>query len=135
MASDYSTLADLKAHWAALPADKEADAAQKLHEASVEVRANYPDLDQRLAIAVADGGLDPDIPRLVVNRMVKRALDVSEEAPTAGFESFQFGAGPFAMGGKLRNPDGDVYLTAADKRLLAKSKPRKQAWTIRTSGG
>lgn len=134
MASDYATLADLKAHWAELPADKEADATQKLHEASVEVRANYPDLDQRLALPVEDGGLDPDIPKLVVNRMVKRALNVAEDAPTAGLESFQFGTGPFTMGGKVRNPDGDVYLTAADKRLLAKSKPRKQAWTIHPGG-
>lgn len=135
MASDYATLADLKLHWPKLTADAEADATQKLHEASVEVRGNYPDLDQRLTVAVADGGIDPDIPKLVVCRMVKRALDVSDEGPTAGFESFQFGTGPFSMGGKLRNPDGDVYLTAADKRLLAKSKPRKQAWTIHTSGG
>ena len=135
MASDYATLADLKLHWPKLPDDAEADATQKLHEASVEVRGNYPDLDQRLTVAVADGGIDPDIPKLVVCRMVKRALDVSEDAPTAGFESFQFGTGPFSMGGKLRNPDGDVYLTAADKRLLAKSKPRKQAWTMHPSGG
>lgn len=134
MASDYATLADLKAHWAELPADKEADAAQKLHEASVEVRANYPDLDQRLALPITEGGLDPDIPKLVVNRMVKRALNVSEDAPTAGLESFQFGTGPFTMGGKVRNPDGDVYLTAADKRLLGKSRPRRQAWTIHPGG-
>jgi hypothetical protein len=134
MASDNSTLADLKLHWPKLPAAQEADAEQKLHEASVEVRGNYPDLDQRLTVAVADGGIDPDIPKLVVNRMVKRAMDVSDDAPTAGFESFQFGTGPFSMGGKLRNPDGDVYLTAADKRLLAKSKPRKQAWTIHPGG-
>jgi hypothetical protein len=134
MASDYATLADLKLHWPKLPADAEADATQKLHEASVEVRANYPDLDQRLTVAVVDGGIDPDVPKLVVCRMVKRALDISDDAPTAGFESFQFGTGPFSMGGKLRNPDGDVYLTAADKRLLAKSKPRKQAWTIHPGG-
>ena len=40
---------------------------------------------------------------------------------------------PFSMGGKMANPDGSLYLTAADKRLLAKSK-RRQAWTIHPGG-
>ena len=130
MAADYATLADLKAHWSALPAGGDEDANQKLHEASIEVRGNYPDLDAR----IADKVMDPDIPKLVVCRMVKRALDVSEDAPTAGLESFQFGAGPFALGGKVHNPDGNLYLNAADKRLLGRSRPRKQAFTIHPGG-
>ena len=134
MAADYATLADLKLHWSELPAEDEADATQKLHEASIEVRGNYPDIDARLSIAVEDGGMDPEIPKLVVNRMVKRAMDVSEETATAGFESVQFGTGPFSMGGKVHNPDGNIYLSAADKRLLAKSRPRGKAWTIHPGG-
>ncbi|SDK79283.1 Gp19/Gp15/Gp42 family protein [Arthrobacter sp. ok362] len=134
MAADYATLVDLKAHWSGLPAADEDDATQKLHEASIEVRGNYPDVDQRITVAVADGGMDPDIPKLVVCRMVKRAMDITEDAPTAGFESVQFGSGPFSMGGKVLNPDGNLYLTAADKRLLGKSRPRRQAWTIRPGG-
>lgn len=134
MASDYATLADLKLHWPELPADKEVSATQKLHEASVEVRGNYPDLDQRIAVPIADGGLDLEIPKLVVNRMVKRALDVSSDAPTAGFESFQFGTGPYSMGGKVLNPDGSIYMSAADKRLLSKSRPRRQAFTVHPGG-
>lgn len=130
MAADYATLADLKAHWSSLPAEDEATAIQKLHEASVEVRGNYPDLDAR----IRDGLMDPDIPKMVVCRMVKRAMDISDDAPAAGFESVQFGSGPFSMGGKVLNPDGNLYLTAADKRLLAKSRPRKQAWTIHPGG-
>jgi len=134
MASDYATLADLKLHWPDLPAEDEPEATQKLHEASVEARGNYPDIDVRLSIPVEDGGMDPDIPRLVVCRMVKRAMDISEDAPTAGMESIQFGSGPFSMGGKVLNPDGNVYLSAADKRLLGKSRPRRQAWTIHPGG-
>lgn len=130
MAADYATLADLKAHWKLLPSDDEDDAQQKLHEASVEVRGNYPDLDQRLTVPVENGGMDPDIPRLVVCRMVKRSMDVSDDAPPAGVESFTVGTGPYQFGGKLSNPDGNLYLTAADKRLLGRSKPRRQAWTI-----
>lgn len=130
MAADYATLADLKKHWSKLPTEDEDDATQKLHEASIEIRGNYPDLDAR----IADKAIDSDIPKLVACRMVKRALDVDEEAPTAGMESFQIGAGPFSMGGKVHNPDGNLYLTAADKRLLGRSRPRKQAWTIRPGG-
>lgn len=134
MAADYATLADFKLHWSGLATEDEAEATQKLHEASVEIRGNYPDIDARLSISVDDGGMDPDIPKLVVNRMVKRAMDVSEDAPTAGLESFQFGTGPFSVGGKVHNPDGNIYLSASDKRLLAKSRRRKQAWTIHPGG-
>lgn len=130
MAADYATLADLKEHWSKLPAEDEGDATRKLREASIEVRGNYPDLDAR----IADGTMDSDIPMLVVCRMVKRAMDVSEDAPTAGMESFQFGAGPFALGGKVHNPDGNIYLSAADKRLLGRSRPREQAFTIHPGG-
>lgn len=130
MAADYATLEDLRAHWSALLADDESEAQQKLHEASVEVRGLYSDLDGR----IASGTLDPDLPRLVVCRMVKRTLEPKDDnAPPAGVETFQFGTGPFTMGGKMANPDGSLYLTAADKRLLARSKSRS-AWTIHPGG-
>lgn len=131
MAADYASLADLKEHWSALPAEDEEEAQQKLHEASVEVRGLYPDLDAR----IAGGSLDADVPKLVVNRMVKRALEPRDEnAPPAGTESFQVGAGPFTMGGKIANPDDALYLTAADKRLLGRSRPKAKAWTIHPGG-
>jgi hypothetical protein len=125
--ADYATLEDLKKHWPGLPAEREAEATQKLHEATVEVRALFPDVETRLLAST----LDDDIPRLVVSRMVKRAMDVATDAATAGLESFQFGTGPFTMGGKVHNPEGNLYLTAADKRLLSSPKPARGAWTIR----
>jgi hypothetical protein len=78
--------------------------------------------------------MDPEVPKLVVCRMVKRALNVQSDALTTGMQQVQFGAGPFMMGGTVHNPDGNIYLSAADKRLLARSKPRKQAWTIPVGG-
>lgn len=112
----YATVDDLREHWSELPAEKEADAIQKLKEASIEVRALFPDVDGRILA----GTLDAEVPQLVVCRMVKRALDVADDAdvPTTGMDSVQFGAGPFTFGGKVHNPDGNVYLSAADKRLL-----------------
>lgn len=130
MAADYATLEDLKAHWSKLPVEDEEDAAQKLHEASIEIRGNYPELDRRLSIPVADGGMDPEIPKLVACRMVKRAMDVDESAPTAGLETFQLGAGPFSMGGKVMNPDGNIYLSKNDRNLLKASRSKRSAFTI-----
>ena len=131
MADPYASLEDLKMHWPDLPSDRETEAAQKLLEASIEVRALYPDLDQR----VIAGTMDAAIPRLVVCRMVKRAMDVTEDAaPPQGFESFQFGAGPYSMGGKLNNPDGDLYLSKKDRNLLGSGRERAKACTIHPGG-
>ena len=135
MAADYATIDDLKEHWSSLPAEALVDAGQKLHEASIIIRGTFPDLDGRLTLPVGRGGIDPDIPRLVVCRMVKRAIDVVEDAPTAGLETFQFGAGPFSMGGKVHNPDGSLYLTAADKRLLVAPRGPRKAFMIRPGRG
>ena len=131
MAADYASLADLKKHWSKLPEDDHDEATQKLHEASIEVRGNYPDLDARIAAKA----MDPEIPMLVVCRMVKRFLEPGDDdGPTAGMESVNFAAGPFTFGGKVHNPDRNVYLSAADKRLLGRSRPRKQAFTIHPGG-
>lgn len=123
MAAVYANVDDLKEHWSGLPDEDRADAGQKLLEASIEVRANFPDVDERLQRGV----LDAEVPRLVVCRMVKRALDVAggDELPLAGMESVQFGAGPFQFGGKVSNPDGNVYLSAADRRLLRRPISRQ----------
>lgn len=128
--ADYATLEDLKRHWPGLSADRDSEATQKLHEAAIEVHALYPDIDSRLESAA----LDWDVVQLVVVRMVKRAMDVSGDTPTAGFESFQFATGPFSMGGKVHNPDGNLYLTAADKRLLSSPRQARRAFTIRPGG-
>lgn len=127
MAADYASLADLKEHWSDLPADREAEAAQKLHEASVEVRALYPDLDGR----VGSLEIDADVPRLVVCRMVKRAMDVAalpEQA--AGLDQFTAVTGPFSFTGHVRSPDGALYLSGADKRLLSSRRSRRPFTTM-----
>lgn len=116
MGAVYATVEDLKVHWSELPDDDAEDATQKLKEASIEIRALFPDIDRRILALT----LDPEVPQLVACRMVKRAMDVDDDAdvPLAGMETVQFGAGPFQFGGKVSNPDGNVYLSASDKRLL-----------------
>ena len=130
--ADYATVDDLRAHWPALEAEREAEAAQKLHEASVEIRALYPDVDARILA----GSLDEDVPRLVVCRMVKRAMTAPDLAGAeGGVSTAQQSAGPFSTSLTFSNPDGAVFLSAADKRLLRTSRAGRKAWTIRPSGG
>lgn len=123
----YARIEDLRTHWPDLPVEREAEAAQKLREAEIEIRALFPDVDSRIDALT----LDFQVPQLVVCRMVRRAMDVSADVPTAGLESFQIGTGPFTMGGKIHNPDGNLYLTAADKRLLSNPRQPRRGWTIR----
>lgn len=130
MAEPFAQVQDLRTHWPGLPAESDSEASQKLIEASIEIRGLYPDVDMRISA----GSLDPDVPKLIVCRMVKRALAVDDDAPAAGMESFTFGAGPFSMGGKVHNADGAVYLSAADKRLLNKPRSSRRAWTIIPGG-
>lgn len=124
--ADYATLADFIKHWPGLTPGREAEAEQKLHEASIEVRALYPDVDQR----ITDGQQDADIPRLVVTRMVKRSMDSPLDDGLAGVGSTTSTTGPFSQTLSFINPDGNIYLSKADRRLLDAGKPRAKAWTI-----
>ena len=130
MAADYATLEDLRKHWPTLPAEEEQEAQQKLHEASVEVRALYPELDGR----IASQDLDPDVPRMVVCRMVKRAMTGADlaETPAAGMAQFTVGTGPFSFTGTPRSPDGSLYLSGADKRLLSSRRNKRPFTTLPT---
>jgi len=118
MAEPFATLTDLQKHWPALPGEDEPEAEQKLVEASLVIRALYPDIDQR----IASGALDKDIATYVVCRMVKRAMDTPEEVPENATQ-LSFAAGGFSQSMSLKNSDGSLYLGKSDKELLA-PKPR-----------
>lgn len=130
MEPPFATPGDLHEHWAELPSDREADAAQKLIEASIEIRALYPDVDARIAAMT----LDPDVPKLVVCRMVKRAMDNASRGGLDGIGSVQESAGPFAQTLNFTNPDGNLYLSKSDKRLLIAGRSGRKAWTIHPAG-
>lgn len=125
----FSTLTELKEHWPAMNPDLDSEASSKLEEASVEVRALYPDLDTRIDA----GALDAAVPRLVVNRMVKRALTPPLQEFT-GVSSATAQTGPFAHTLNFTNPDANMYLTKADRRLLESGRPGRQAFTIHPGG-
>lgn len=130
MVGQYSTFADLKRHWPALSDDREAEATQKLEEASIEVSSLYPDTDER----IATGAMRVETVRLVVNRMAKRALDTSDE-DLAGVTSATAQAGAFAQTLNFSNPDATMYMSAADKRLMQTGRTSGTAWTIHPNPG
>lgn len=126
MAVSYASIKDLRLHWPDLPDHLIAEAEQKLKEASTEIRALYPQTDQR----IKNGELSGDVAMLVTNRMVKRALNRADTDLPDGVTQFQSTVGPFAQSMSFSNADGNVYLSAADKRLLAPPRLARQAWTI-----
>lgn len=130
MAGPYSTLQDFIKHWPALPDSQHTIATQKIDEASTEIDGLYPDVEQRLA----DGVLKLATVRLVVNRMVKRALDTSAEE-LAGVTSATAQAGPFAQTLNFSNPDATMYISAPDKRLLSAGRDVRRAFTIHPNPG
>lgn len=125
----YSNIQEFKKHWPAMPADRETEAIQKLLEASIEIRAEYPDLEERLNA----GKLDREVVRLVVNRMVKRAIDIPME-DYAGVQSATAQAGPLAQTLNFSNPDGSVYMSKKDHRLLRGASLSQEAFTILPGG-
>jgi len=126
--ADYANLSDLKDHWPALRSDQEAEALQKLLEASIEVRTSFPGIDARLA----SGELNEEVPRLVVCRMIKRAMDTPNDA-MAGVGSVTHQGGPFAQTLNFTNPDGNIYLSKSDRNLLSPVEQRR-AFMIHPGG-
>lgn len=124
----FSSVDDLRLHWPDAP-DDDGLLEQKLEEASIEVIANFPSVESR----VASGRLDPRIPVLVVNRMVRRALE--DTGLPAGVSTVQSTAGPFNQSVTFGNAnDGNIFLSSAEKKMLgsgAKGRPK----TIRLRGG
>lgn len=109
----YATVADVEARWRVLDTSEQATAEALLDDAAVYIRAACPDVDQR----IADGTLDPDIPKIISVSMVKRAM-ASMASGFEGITQLQQTAGPFTQNTTLSNPSGNMWLTKNDRRLL-----------------
>ena len=99
----YATVEDLEARWRSLSEDESATAEVLLEDASVVVDS--------LKV-----NPDPARAKIIVCRMVKRAMLGPEQA--AGAASVQQTAGPFSQSMSFQNPNGDLYLTKADRKFL-----------------
>lgn len=125
MAEPFATVEELKLHWAALSEDQYPEAAQRLSEAAIRIRSHFPTVDSRIAA----GTLDPDIPRLVSTEMVKRALTPPAEG-MEGVAQASGTTGPFTTQFTYSNPDGALYLSKEDRRMLSPAPRQRRAFTI-----
>lgn len=125
-----ATLVDLKNHWSGLRAEDEADAGQKLMEASIIVRGLYP-----VDVRIMSGVLDPETVTYVVCDMVKTALDITETDVPADVTQLSFGAGGFTQSATFKDRDGKLFLTKLHRQLLTGGGARnRKAFTIMPGG-
>lgn len=125
MADSFATPSDLEARWRPLTSTEIGQAVELLADASSRLRAACPDIDTRLTAVPPT--IDARVPVMVVCAMVKRAMSTGTEGVTAQQES----VGPFAQSLTFANPQGNLYLTRDDKRLLGIAGVR--AFTIDTT--
>lgn len=126
MGAPYASTADLVARWRPLTVSETAKATALLEDASVMIRAEFPDVDAR--IAADPQTLDPGVPKMVACAMVKRAmLPGMDDAPMAS--SVQQTAGPFSQSTSFANPTGDLYIATGERRMLRSTG--SQAFTVK----
>lgn len=114
MGTPFAVASDLADRWRPLSTAEQAQATILLADASTILRAECPDVDERLAADPPT--LDSDLPVMIVCAMVKRAMIAAADA--AGVGSVQQTAGPFSQSQTFTNPMGNLYLTKAERRLL-----------------
>lgn len=112
----YATVDQLEARWRPLTDPEIATAEILLDDASVQVRAEVPDLAKRIEAG------DTDLLSAAIRvecAMVKRAMSVADGG--YGVTSTQETQGPFSRTFQYSNPMGDLYLTKTERRLLGGS--------------
>lgn len=105
----YATVDDLEARWHALEGD-EADRAEVLLEDAAAM------LDALVEVDPEDEK-QANLLKIVSCSMVTRAM-LSTESDAYGVSQLDYGMGPFSQVAHFANPNGDLYLTAQEKRLL-----------------
>jgi hypothetical protein len=117
----FASLQELKDRWPDFPVGADHHATVQLEDASQFI----------LDTVSTAGSADPKTRRRIVCAVVRRTMQ-ADDSDMAGMESFQVGAGPFNMGGKVRNPDADFYLTKQEK--LALGAGAQKAFGVQVAG-
>ncbi|MEX3655252.1 Gp19/Gp15/Gp42 family protein [Mycolicibacterium fortuitum] len=109
----FATSDELENRWRPLSPSEKDRATVLLGDASVWLRAWFPDVDDRIAA----GTLDVVAAEMVACAMVKRAMLDSDGLAS---EQNQQTMGPFAFANQraFSNPDGNLYVTARERELL-----------------
>lgn len=110
-----ATWQELQSSYRQLTEPEQQDATVLLQWASALLRSKCPDLDRR----VAAGTLDPDLPRLVVCEMVKRAVRNPEGLRTDV-------TGPYSATWDAEAASGHLEVTDADLAKLAPPVTRRR---------
>lgn len=105
----YATVEDLEARWRDLGEDEEARAETLLEDAGAMLAA-LVDVDETDASQLA-------LLKIVSCSMVMRSM-MASESDAYGVSQLDYGMGPFSQGVHFSNPNGDMYLTAQERRLL-----------------
>jgi hypothetical protein len=112
----FASAQDVADRWRPLTPAEQTVAATLVLDASALIRARFPGID---AQATA-GAVDPQVLRIVVSGMVKRAL----VSPDDGVSQQSQGAGPFTHSQTYANPLRNVFLQEADITLIIGYRPR-----------
>ena len=118
----YAEIGDLEARWRPLSDDEKTRAGTLLDDAAVIIDTACPP---------ASPLTDAAARKMVSCSIVKRAMSAPAGVDGA-VTSVQQGAGPYQQTTQYANPNGDLYLTKADRRLLGCG--RQEAFTIRPDG-
>jgi hypothetical protein len=107
----FAVASDIEARWRPLTAAEVAVANTLLDDAADMIRNRWPDIDTRLE----DGSVTyATVIRISVG-MVRRAM-INGDAE--GIETQSQTTGPFSVSNKYANPNGNLYLSADDIRIL-----------------
>lgn len=104
---------DLEARWHTLTGSERERASLLLVDASDKIMTDYPHAVNRVSATTL---------KRIVCQMVKRAMLASDER--AGVSQMSQTTGSFADSFTFTNPDGDLYLTASERKSLTASSRR-----------
>ena len=110
----YATVEDLEARWHALEGDDAARAETLLGDAAAMLDA--------LVEVDPEDGQQANLLKIVSCSMVIRAM-LSAESDVYGVSQLDYGMGPFSQAAHFANPNGDLYLTAQERRMLGIGAP------------
>lgn len=105
----FATYEDIEARWRTLTADEQTRATTLLDDAAVMLSL--------LVVVDASDMEQADALKIVSCNMVIRSM-VAASSSAFGVDELQATMGPFGQTAHFANPNGDMYLTKLDKKLL-----------------
>lgn len=126
----FAEVSDLEARWRPLNPEESTRAGVLLEDASSMLRVELPEIDARLDAVPPT--LDAGIPRMIVCKMVQRAMQSGAEG--AAVTALQQTAGPFSQSTSYANPQGDLYLSKAERKMLGLGRASAFSIDTRRSG-